>query len=136
MERIFNAPWELVEKENLNPDSNGEVWGELYRYPIYSGVNGGETVTDGFNQQHTAPADDGVYTLYQYVQDACLMGFRWVREGTKRPKYMLRVVGAGTDLYYNDLHVAMDCQDRYRRVGTMALLMGYDDKTGDYTIGL
>ena len=37
----------------------------------------GATVTDGWSQKHTAPSADGLYPLYQYVQDGCLMGFRW-----------------------------------------------------------
>ena len=79
MKEIRNAPWEKVADNHPNFDSNGDVWGTLYRYPIFSGVNAGETVKDGWSQPHTAPSADGQYTLYQYVQDACLMGFRWER---------------------------------------------------------
>jgi hypothetical protein len=82
MKEIRNAPWELVSKENMNPVSNGEVWGTLYRFPIWTEVPAGATVTDGWSQKHTAPSADGLYTLYQYVQDACLMGFKW--EGTQQ----------------------------------------------------
>ena len=80
MKEIRNAPLELVAENHLNPDSNGEVWGDLYRYPIFSGVNAGETVKDGWSQPHTAPALPGLYTLFQYVQDGTLMGFRWALE--------------------------------------------------------
>ena len=77
MKEIRNAPWELVDEYHMNPVSNGEVWGPLYRYPIFSEVRSGETVKDGWSQTHTAPSDPGIYTLYQYVQGAVLMGFRW-----------------------------------------------------------
>lgn len=80
MREIRNAPWELADENSMNPDSNGEVYGELYRYPIFCEVNSGETVKDGWSQKHVAPSDPGTYTLYQYVQDACLMGFKWVKE--------------------------------------------------------
>lgn len=77
MEELRNSKWELVSERNMNPISNGDVWGKLYRYPIWIGVPSGTTVKDGWSQPHTAPSDDGMYTLYRYVQDGCLMGFRW-----------------------------------------------------------
>lgn len=80
MKELRGAQWELVAEMNMNPDSNGEVWGSLYRYPIWVGVPSGATVTDGWSQKHTAPTEDGTYKLYQYVQNGTLMGFRWERE--------------------------------------------------------
>ena len=77
MKEIRNAPWEKVDDNHPNFDSNGEVWGTLYRYPIWTEVSAGATVTDGWGQKHTSPSTGGLYTLYQYVQDACLMGFKW-----------------------------------------------------------
>lgn len=83
MKRIYTRDpecvWELVSSCNLNADSNGDVWGELYRYPIYTGVQSGETVVDGCSS-HTAPKGGALYTLWKYVQDACLMGYRWEAE--------------------------------------------------------
>ena len=73
--------WEPVREMNLNPDSNGEVWGTLYRYPIWAEVPAGAEVEDGWGQKHTAPSSHGTYTLYQYVQDGTLIGFRWVKDG-------------------------------------------------------
>jgi hypothetical protein len=77
MKEIKNAHWEKVADNHPNFDSNGDVWGTLYRYPIWEGVPAGATVTDGWSQKHTAPSAGGLYTLYQYVQDGCLMGFKW-----------------------------------------------------------
>lgn len=81
MQKIRNAVWELVEREHPNFDGQNSIWGVLYRYPIWRGVPSGTTVIDGWSQEHTAPDYDGTYTLYQYVQDGCLMGFRWEKEG-------------------------------------------------------
>lgn len=77
MTEIRNGAWELVAEENMNPISNGDIWGELYRYPIWADVPAGVTVADGWGMKHTAPAAAGNYTLYQYVQDGTLMGFSW-----------------------------------------------------------
>lgn len=80
MNQLKNAPWELVATDHPDFDSNGEVWGDLHRYPIWQGVPSGETVIDGWGKPHTAPKGGGTYTLFQYVQDATLMGFKWERE--------------------------------------------------------
>ena len=75
-----NRSWELVQENHPNFDSNGEIWGTLYRFPVYRHVRGGRTVKDGFSQKHTAPEGDGLYTLYQYVQDGSHMGSKWEKE--------------------------------------------------------
>lgn len=79
MAREARQAWEVVRENNMNPDSNSVVYGTLYRYPVFTDVLPGETVKDGWSQKHTAPSEPGVYTLYQYVQDATLMGFLWER---------------------------------------------------------
>lgn len=80
MIELRNAEWELCDPCHPNFDSNGEIWGELYRYPIWKHVPAGVSVTDGWGQSHKAPSTTGNYTLYQYVQDGNLMGFQWEGE--------------------------------------------------------
>ena len=77
---IKNAPWEIVAVDHPDFDSNGEVYGTLYRYPIWKNVPAGTTVEDGWGQPHTAPNGSGSYILYQYVQGGTLQGFQWERE--------------------------------------------------------
>lgn len=44
-------------------------------------VAAGETVTDGFNNDITAPAEPGYYTLYELVEDGNThAGFEWEKE--------------------------------------------------------
>ena len=69
------AYWETVMENHL--DGNTGEYGTLYRYHIFTGVSAGETVVDGWSQKHTAPSAPGFYTLYQYVQDGALQGFKW-----------------------------------------------------------
>lgn len=67
--------WEVVEEDHLDGDSL--TYGTLYRFPIFDRVAPGETVVDASNIRHTAPSAPGLYTLYKYVQDGTLQGFRW-----------------------------------------------------------
>lgn len=76
---VFYFTPEVVKENNMNPDNNGEVRGTLYRYPIFTDVKPGEIVTDGWGKKHPCPNKEGMYTLYQYVQDGTLMGFTWER---------------------------------------------------------
>ena len=55
---------------------------------------------------------------------------------TRKPRYKLRVIGEKEPIYYSDLQIALDCQSRYQASGKLALLMGYDEKTDDYTVAL
>lgn len=77
-EMLRNTNWSLVEEEYL--DLNSLQWGPLYRYAIYIGVPAGTTVKDGWSNPHTAPAESGTYSLYEYVSNGSLQGFRWAKE--------------------------------------------------------